>query len=347
LAHRAPTLEAALQESKGAWIAGLGYQTVRGGADLPLLREIPHVAPQCIRQFVVALGPSISETSFHRVRRPELYNGPRVVLARSIGTDQLIRAAYLAKPASFSESVMAIRVSDGDRQSAEAICAFLNSRLARYYLLMTASSWGIERPELKAQDVRSLPMPFLKDDRAVKRLSSLARSAAGSHQADAVEEIEELLASVYRLSPDDKALIDDRLDIQLASFGDPLHPAAYAPPSSMHLRQYGRTLERALNAALGVQADVSVERANGDVVAAIGLDGAPPHTRDVGPPRIDVVGAAGGTIIVRRPTRVYAERTVTLIKLAERKQVSKAAALHDADEITDELLRAAVRGRRH
>lgn len=347
LSRRGPTLDGLLGSSEQHWIAGVGFQTVRGGMDMPVLREIPHVAPDAIRQFSVALGPPVETRSFHRTRRPEIYDGPRVVLARGIDSDLRIRAAFLDRPASFSESVLAIRAPEEQEDAAQAVCAFLNSRLARYLLLMTASSWGIERPELKAQDVRVLPMPFLNDANAVARLSSLASAAARADEPTVyLRQIDGLLTSIYRLSPDDRALIDDRLDIQLPAFANPLHPAAYARPTGAQLREYADTLTLALTVALGLKPQVEVQRTNGDIVAAVGLDGAPGDFSTGTTSRVDVLGDVGGTIIVRRPTRTYGERSVTLTKLAERRQVSKAAALHDADEITGELLRAAVRRRR-
>ena len=325
------------------WIVGLGYQTVAGGSDMPLLRQIPSVRPDAIEQFCVRLASPIDHQSFHRPRRPELYDGPRVLLARGLDSQHRVRAAFLDEPASFSESVLAIRAPNGQPAQAKAICAYLNSRLARYLLLMTASSWGIERPELKAQDVRALPVPFLTDADAVARLSQLADAATHGHVANALAEIDELLARIFGVSSEDQDVIDDRLDVQLPAFLNPFDPAAYGYPTVTQLRAYGRVLGRALAAGLGTNPEVDVRRADGEVVATIGLDGPPPDIRAARQARMEVIGDAGGTIIVRRPIRAYGESWVAVTKLAEYRQVTKAAALHDADEIVSELLRAAVR----
>ena len=85
---------------------------------------MPHIHPKDIHHFLVDFGPPITLASFHRTRRPELYDGPRVLLARSIEPDQRIRAAYLSEPASFSERVLAIRAPLGCEEAARAICAF-------------------------------------------------------------------------------------------------------------------------------------------------------------------------------------------------------------------------------
>jgi hypothetical protein len=47
-------------------------------------------------------------------------------------------------------------------------------------------------------------------------------------------------------------------------------------------------------------------------------------------------------MIIRRSQRTYGPNWVELRKPAERKEVTVAAALHESDEITSELLRAAA-----
>jgi hypothetical protein len=53
-----------------------------------------------------------------------------------------------------------------------------------------------------------------------------------------------------------------------------------------------------------------------------------------------------GTLLIRRPQRIYRRSSVEIRKPAERKQITTAAALHDSDEIVAEILRAAVRNER-
>jgi hypothetical protein len=325
--------------SSAGWEIGLGYQ-IEGGDqnDLPFLRRIPSIRPEDIHAFWAETRPPIRATTFHRPRRPELYEGPRVLLARSVDAGRL-RAAYREQPASFSESVMALVAPARRRSDAWAMCAYLNSRLARYFLFMTASSWGLERPELKAQDVVALPIPFIDDRDATQELAELAHDGAKGAVEQALANIDALLADICDLTTDDRALIDDRLDVQLPAFRDRHSDAAYGAPTEEQIEQYRKALKQALRDTLDIELDVALQREDEDIVVRVGFGENALAKTTPNPPRrrLDI---PDGTLIIRRPQRVYGPNWVELRKPAERKQLTVAAALHESDEITSALLRA-------
>lgn len=337
LTYDAPTV--ASLEGRG-WKDGLGYQANGGDRnDLPLLREIPSIRTEDIRPFAVETHSPVTHEWFHRPRDPALYDGPRVLLGRSLDREGRPRVAFYAQPAAFSESVLALVSPPGREDDALALCAFLNSSLARYLLLMTASSWGVERPEIKKQDVAILPVSFLDDEAAVAALAGFARSGIEGAAEAAVAEIDAFLGEFYELTAAELAVVDDRLEVRLPAFYDSTSPLAYGEPGSDEVEAYRGTLERTLAAEIGEKATVRACRERDDVVVGIGLAGAPP------PPVEDAFGTLvvpEGTLLIRRPMRTYRRSSVEIRKLAERKQMTPAAALHDCDEIVSEILRAAV-----
>lgn len=327
------------------WTIGVGYQA-RGGdrSDLPLLREIPSIGTGDIRPFTVETSLPVTHEWFHRPRDPALYNGPRVLLGRSLDSMGRLRATFYAQPAAYSESVLALVPPPGGEDEALALCAFLNSRLARYLLLMTASSWGIERPEIKQQDIAALPVAFLNEKGAVATLAGFAQNGLEGEVDGAIARIDTFLEKFYELTPDELAVIEDRLEVRLPAFYDSACPRAYGEPKNDEIESYRRTLERTLQTEIGKETAVRADRASDDIVVGVGLAGASPPEVLEDPLQEFVV--PDGTLLIRRPQRTYRRSSVEIRKPAERKQMTAAAALHDSDEIVAEILRAAVRNDR-
>jgi methylase of polypeptide subunit release factors len=348
LTHMSPRIGGLFRRGAGAraahmWTAGLGYQ-INGGErhSMALLNEIPTLNPDGLLPFGVELKGPLDTEWFHRPRNPELYDGPRVLLARAVDSDGIVRAAYYDGPASFNETIIAYVPPAGGAEHALALCGYLNSSLARYLLFMTGSSWGIERPQLKQQDVKALPVPFLDYPEQATVLADLTRSASPEEREGAIGAIDKYLATVFALNDDELALIDDRLGVQLAAFNDPLSAAAHGLPGSKHLAAYSSTLQRALTEAIGSKAAVQAELDGNDVLVSIGFAGKTSSQTMQGSP-LGWQATPSETLLIRRPQRTYGRDWCELRKFAERKEVTAAAALHDADEILGELLRAATR----
>jgi hypothetical protein len=328
---------------KDHWTAGLGYQ-IKGGArkDLPLLREIPAIHPDDLVQFGVSLQEPIDAEHFHRPRKAELYEGPRALLARTVDPSGRVHAAYYESPASYSETIIGYVPPAQRKIDALALCAFLNSSLARYLLFMTGSSWGIERPQLKQQDVAGLPVPFLEDQETTVTLADLAASASPEDSEKTVSEIDKRLNRFFGLKRDEVALIQDRLEVQLSVYNDPLAVAAYDPPKRREIERYKSSLQRTLKTALSADVFIDTKRSDVDIVVTIGFTGTEPPASHNGD-GIGWLAFPSETLLLRRAQRTYGSDWCRLRKLNERKEVTAAAALHDADEIIGELLRAAAR----
>ncbi|HXB65499.1 MAG TPA: N-6 DNA methylase [Solirubrobacteraceae bacterium] len=348
LCHRAPLIKHLSErrrdfagDAHARWTVGLGYQ-IRGGDrnDLALLREIPAIHPDGILPFAVTVGAPIDAEWFHRPRDPSLYDGPRVLLARAVDSEGIVRAAYYEEPASYSETIIGYVPPPSQSAQALALCAFLNSSLARYLLFMTGSSWGVERPQLKQQDIRALPVPFLGDPEMTATLAEFAHSASPTDTAPTVAAIDACLARIYQLSNDELALISDRLNVQLAAFNDPFSSAAYGTPGRRELAVYRSTLQRTLRGTLGGEVVVNVQQDDEGVLVRVGFAG-PPPAANIDSGTTGWVALPSETLLVRRPQRAYGRDWCALGKFAERKEVTAAAALHDADEILSEVLRAA------
>jgi type I restriction-modification system DNA methylase subunit len=83
-------------------------------------------------------------------------------------------AAYLDIDCTYTDAITGVAAedTDGERNFLKALTALLNSELAQYYLFLTAASWGVEREEIKAGELRALPFPFL--DVSIDKINAIA-----------------------------------------------------------------------------------------------------------------------------------------------------------------------------
>jgi SAM-dependent methyltransferase len=332
------------------WTLGVGYQaeqrSIAGRSD-PTLSSRPLVEPRSISPFVAHSSGRVGRERFHRPRDPRLYGGRAVLIARAVLSDGRIRAAFHGAPVGYSESIFGLVMPESlGSEHGHALATYLNSSLVRYFLFMSASSWGVERPELKPQDLKSIPLPesLLQGDlcaRLAKISEDVGREALTV--ADAVDAADEALAFEFGLTERERVVLADRLSNRLRSYLHPGWSGPYDAPSSEMVDGYCRSVERLLGDGLGmpVRAAPPTTADNGDVLIVLFVGeqaGGGPI-----PPAVPRIDGFQGTIVVRRNQRSYGRTWLQLRKRAEVREFSRAAAFSDVDEIIGETLAAASR----
>jgi SAM-dependent methyltransferase len=346
LQRRLPSLSD-LELERG-WVVGAGFQ-IHGGErhQSSFLSQTARVDAGDIGAFSVAgLAPPPESSTFHRVRNEDLFRAPHVVVARAIDADGYVQAAFLDRDAGFNDSVLGIAAPRGKRELLEALTAILNSKVVRYALFLTATSWGVERPRLEIQDLRILPIAVPKSGTVeMDDLVSLARDAAQTGPTHAIRRrLDSVVAELYELGPQDRAQVD-----HVVTYGIDLHnrqaaSISFMRPTAHAFTAYAKTLAAQLGRALDVDAEARVGQGFGPyATVSIGLN------KEPGRPAADLAAAAlvpedrGDGLFVRRVARIYRSHEIEMAKPAERRQWTRAAALQDADDIVDEILRAAER----
>jgi SAM-dependent methyltransferase len=347
LQHRTPTLGEV--ERHGELLIGLGYQI--GGSDhhqSSFLRQTPRVESKDIEPFrVLQLSPPPETTTFHRTPDDAIFRGAHILVGRAIDRFGFVQAAFLDHDASFNNTIVGITAPGRTSEELQALTALLNSALARYLLFLTATSWGVERPMLEGQDLRTLPLVIPEGSAA----RTLARITARASRHGATEQdrlaIDDTVAELHQLSATDRRQIGD-----LLRYGIDLHirkarSAAFEPPTPGALKRYRRLLQRQLSAALRVEVDALVEL-NGHpwATVSIGLGTAPPdiadHYRELAA-LSQSAQETSGSVVLRRTMRVYHTQGVVMTKPAEARHWTESAALQDSDDVIAECLRAAAR----
>lgn len=108
---------------------------------------------------------------YHRGRRPEIFRTPLVLFKRG-QAQRRPTAVYMDQHCTYTNDATGISAPKQDSNHLKALTALLNSDIAQYYLFLTNPSWGVEREEVLAGDIYTLPFPFLNVDES--RLLTIA-----------------------------------------------------------------------------------------------------------------------------------------------------------------------------
>ena len=156
--------------SSHGWEPGSGF--IRNGpgktspAESPWLARAPLLGAEHFTRYGIdkshtGLLPDEAR-KYHRGRRPEIFSAPLVLFKR--GQEQRRpAAAYLDYNCTYTNAITGIAALEQDRNLLKALTALLNSEFAQYYLFLTNPSWGVEREEILAGDIYTLPFPFLEE----------------------------------------------------------------------------------------------------------------------------------------------------------------------------------------
>lgn len=226
------------------WHVGAGYQIVKNGEenDATHLHDLPHLATKALSAMSVppedSLGAPLTAQVMHRPREKAIYLAPHVLMRKGFRTTPM--AAFVPYDASFTDGLFALAGPKEDAPVLHAVASVLNSSVAQYWYLMTASSWGVEREQLHQREWLSLPLPSLNAVN-VASLSDIIEGAGDDSWRRAIDHIVE--QEVYKLTDDERQLIADALTIRLSELQDGPQAKAYQAPDDSVFRDYARALK--------------------------------------------------------------------------------------------------------
>lgn len=228
---------AELAKLKG-WSDGTGYQKAGGGQrDASHLVGIPQIATgDLVAMRPPRLSPPVTATLMHFPRSIDIYRGPHVLMRK--GFSDFPEATFVSRDATFTDGLSAIAGDRAAEPHLKAITAILNSSTARYWFLMTASSWGVEREQLHHREWMSLPVPSLTEGE-VEKLAAVVTSAAEGAPEEAWRPVlERAVEEAYGLTPHERQVISDALEIRWSELRWGWRSDAYRPPDATHFSAY-------------------------------------------------------------------------------------------------------------
>jgi hypothetical protein len=229
------------------WTSGEGFQAKGGGRnDARHLHGVPYLpadafAPMRSPAF---LRPPRQDPTMHRPRALDLYLAPHILMKRGFVT--FPESAFLSNDATFTHAFLAIAGPAQDNAELRVVAGLLSSSIARYWYFMTASSWGVEREEILAQDWLTLPVPDFNKTQRSAILRVVADAADGLPDDEWQPRLDAAVADAYGLTDLEQQLVVEGLEVKLSEFCDGPTSRAYQPPPD--LESYIATLQRRLNA---------------------------------------------------------------------------------------------------
>ena len=140
------------------------------------------------------------------------------------------------------------------------LTAYLNSRIAKYFLLLTTSSWGIEREQITSVEVLNIPSPFDGLSAEARDIIVNCFNSLYSESSKAVLntiEIKKLENSVEQefekalgLSERDVIYVNDTLDYNFGIFQKGINAVGYHRVLPEELSLYANTLQKSLSRLL-------------------------------------------------------------------------------------------------
>ena len=258
------------------WFAGKGFHHIdhtRVPQDLGILSNLRFLPTAWIPNDHPVIK---ADTQFEDITRfdsiagpgsnPErLYFGPRVVFPDGISGSK-IKAAYTELPFAFQSSVAAIQAPRRDKNLLRFFTAYLLSRLASYFLVMTDYAFIAERPRVSINDIRNLPfiLPEEHSDpgeaKAIvsevssnfEEMGKVEEWRRGQDYDSRAKHLDRLVMSYFGLDRDERIIVNDIADyvlpsIQPGSFSS-LGTSLHQQPTRKEVDRYAQTLVRALDA---------------------------------------------------------------------------------------------------
>lgn len=185
---------------------------------------------------------------FRRIGAKETFKGPHVLIKEGL-SDWKICASYLNEDCSFNSKV--IGLSHNNPKILKGITCFLNSKFAYYYLFLTSASVGIEREEIKPNEVFGLPFPLQLNE--LNQLSDLYDEISkidiklNKAEVKSIENrIDKLIFNSFSLTFNDQVIIEDFIEYTIPFFTKK-YKGVLAKVTNAQLKSYLKILINQIN----------------------------------------------------------------------------------------------------
>ena len=194
-----------------------------------------------------------------------VFDKPRVLFPDGFSKEQLnVRATYYDRPATFNSSIGVISGKEQDAELLQFVAVYLRSSLARYFLMMRCWKMLCERNGVHLSDVESFPF-FVPDDapdpvtaakalsdvsRNVSALASLPELEQSGRYADLKPEFDEAVFTYFGLTPEERTLVRETVEILMPSIRPRAFKSLYTPAQRIatpdNVADYADTLANSL-----------------------------------------------------------------------------------------------------
>jgi hypothetical protein len=294
-------------------------------------------------------------------RQPKIYNAPLVIISQT-PYENGVYSAFSEESIVYTQRYSGISLSHGQVQLAHYINAIINSSVASYFLFLTSASWGVERDELKTQDLSRLPVPPANTENAslVSRIVAIEqqlRTSSSAEYQSLKNQLNKAVFELYSLDQTERVLVEDGVNFTINLRMEREASIALRKPNLDDLKLYAlqligviRPFLQTLRERVLVAEVIEVSNSPLQVVKFSFLP-APEPEYIVQTTQAQELKAVlnrisehlpqqiADQIYTRRDLRIYTGQDIYIVKPAQKRYWSCSAGLNDADLILSEHLR--------
>lgn len=297
---------------------------------------------------------------FERPRKPELFRAPLLLVTRSLSREGFF-AAFSEEDIVFPEAYFGISIPRDQSKFAHYLNGIFNSSVAKYFLFMTSSSWGIERDEVKPKDLERLPIPAINNGniQVVEQIVAIEENIRNTKNSEGwrlQNALDALVYELYGLDENEIIFVEDGVKLTLDSRLKRSASIAYQPPSQKDLENYATQVNQVIQSFLVSLGERTIRASIYDSDLAplqvVQFRMSSSAIKDVSirtlkEVRLDSIltqmdeelsNQVSQQIHTYRALRIYVGKDLYVVKRAQRRYWSRSAGLNDSDEIIKEHL---------
>lgn len=239
---------------RNGWVSGRGLIADASCSDFVPTRM---VNTETISRYWTDLSAATIPEKKYRKVKEGLFDTPFVVFKQGQHKGEI--ACSLFTEEVFCTSTATI-MNCGSVEDKKILTAYLNSRLAKYFLLLTTSSWGIEREQINSVEVLNIPSPFEGLSNKARRIIADCFDQLYTLSSAAVKDdfvihklentIEKEFENALSLSKRDIVYINDTLDYNFSIFQKGINAFGYHRVLPDESKCYAKTLQASLSKLL-------------------------------------------------------------------------------------------------
>jgi len=348
-----------------------GLKVGNRSRDASFLRDLPLLANADLRPFSVPDGlDSYEDVRAEGPRSREIYRAPLFLVQALLKEEQGGRAvaAVSNQDIVFTDAYFGAALPADQSQTARILAGILNSSLASWFFLMTASTFGLWMQRVLLGDIEHMPIPNIEELPRTNPGLRLARIVegmqGGSPNGTDWNELDEAVFDLYSLDSADRIVARDGLFRASWQWKRGRIESANASDTGTHVHDYARVFlttmdgwlsvadqhrlrgeifEFPLSAALRIVRFALEDRHVRPAISEIRFIEPNGNLRDV----LTRIGKRlhlplGNELIGQRSLRLYGHDEFFIVKPAARRHWTGVSALEDADSVIGDSLFGAV-----
>jgi len=347
---------------KFQWEIGDGFQA--GGGDenpAPWMRNYPFLPSKSIRRFHIPHHELQVQDKrvFHRHRNKRRFSAPLCLVKVTLRKGQIV-AAHSDSDVCYTDGIIGISGLKKHDEMLKIIACYLNSNLARYFLFLNASVWGVERDDILKDDLLNLPfiMPEVNSNafneliKIYDELNRFEESKKGN-KVTLLEQIDTIFFNIFSFSESEIYSILDTINYSIDHFQKKENSIGFETVDNNLLLDYANAYSDVLNAFFGHRKkslDITIysgemplqvvsftlinntiDCQNKVIYASNKLQDILKHLDSL------LLEEHSEGIYIRRNVRIYDGNTIYIIKPNESRYWTRSTGFNDADETSADI----------